>query len=672
MKYFILFISIFIVYQFSSKAQYSSENKDLVYTTYTRQFNKKIERKYLHSNDKEKTRAALLSLAQSEDTVWVNEITKLKFKKYPEYICFTLGELGKCKRSANYLLSKLSEDSFCDKITHDIIQTLGKVGDLNTYNSLINSYNTADQNKLDGISLALYNFYFRKIGEKDKSISILANELSKYKFPGRRNFEAAFALYRMGGSSKLNEKTIKYIRTYFNEDNSLIRENKLSEITIAYLLGCLRQNKCFPNDKILFNNLLNTNGFTIKIAAIQAMVYFPYSTKEELESYLDLIKDKNPNIGRELAASVKNLRLNEKLKPYLKNFLVNGIEDMKNSLNIRGELFLSYLKLFKPDFEKIKKEYEKIVPKKYFYEGCGFYNTSVNALDLLLNKFPEENERDKIAVLESALNFQKNEIQNEKLNRLIINSLSSNSLALISVAADGIDSLYIQSNKDKLVNIIARQINNHKNDPDYLESLMSLSNLAGKIDKKLNIEILKRLSSSDEYSVKKFAYKQLGISTQHLIKSDKYFSKIWSDAFKYKYAEIFTPKGNFKIEFLPAYAPVSVGNFCSLAKKKFFNNNIFHRVVPGFVIQGGDPDETGWGGPGYDIVSEFSPLNYNIGMVGMASAGKDTEGSQWFVTTGTYPHLNGRYTIFAITIKNIDVVENIDQGNKILKINLFP
>ena len=672
MKSFIIFFSLIFIYQLNCKAQYSSADKDLIYTTYTRQFNKKIEYKYLHSNNEEKVNAALLSLAQSEDTSWIDEIIKLDFKRYHEYICFSLGELGASPKSTNYLLSKLSGNNYDKKITHNIIETLGNVGDFNTYNFLINSYNTADQNKLEGISLALYNFYFRKIGEKDKSISILNNELSNYKFPVRRNFEAAFALYRMGSSSGLNETVIKYIKAYFNKRDSLIKENKFSKITIPYLLGCLRLNKYFPDDKILFNNILKANDFTLKVAAVQAMVYFPYSTKKELELYLGLIKDKNPNIERELAVSIKNLKLNEKLKSYLKNFLVKEIGDMKNSFNARGELFLSYLKLYKPDFEKIEEKYEKVVPKEYFYQGCGYYNRSIKALNLILNKFPDENERGKVAALESALNFQKDNIKNEKLNQLLMNSLNSNSPALISIAADGIDSLYIQSNKDKLINIIDKQIYNHKSDPDYLESLMSLSDLAEKIDNKLYNKILKSLSTSNEYSIKKYAYKQLGLSTLHLIKSDKYFSKIWSDAFKYKYAEIFTSKGNFKIEFLHQYAPVSVGNFCFLAKRKFFNNNIFHRVVPGFVIQGGDPVETGWGGPGYDIVSEFSPLNYNIGMVGMASAGKDTEGSQWFVTTGIYPNLNGRYTIFARIVKNINAVENIDQGNEILKVNLFP
>jgi len=80
---------------------------------------------------------------------------------------------------------------------------------------------------------------------------------------------------------------------------------------------------------------------------------------------------------------------------------------------------------------------------------------------------------------------------------------------------------------------------------------------------------------------------------------------------------------------------------------------------------------TGWGGPGYDIISEFSPLPYGIGMVGMASAGKDTEGSQFFVMQGNYPHLNGRYSLFGKVINGLDVVYKLEQGDKINSIHLL-
>jgi len=107
-----------------------------------------------------------------------------------------------------------------------------------------------------------------------------------------------------------------------------------------------------------------------------------------------------------------------------------------------------------------------------------------------------------------------------------------------------------------------------------------------------------------------------------------YFDEIWENAFTYKTAEVETEKGIFTIEFFPEFAPISVGNFCKLANNDFFDEVEFRRIVPGFVIQDGDPSANGRGGPGYDIVSEFSPLNYQIGIIGLANGGKDTEGSQ--------------------------------------------
>ncbi|MBZ0200348.1 MAG: peptidylprolyl isomerase, partial [Ignavibacteriaceae bacterium] len=135
-------------------------------------------------------------------------------------------------------------------------------------------------------------------------------------------------------------------------------------------------------------------------------------------------------------------------------------------------------------------------------------------------------------------------------------------------------------------------------------------------------------------------------------------------------AVVTTEKGSFEIQFLPQYAPISVGSFCYLAQLNFFKGLVFHRVVPGFVIQTGDPTGTGWGGAEYQITSEFSPLNFDIGFVGMASAGKDTEGSQWFVMQGNYPHLDGRYSIFGKIKTGIETVFNTGQTDKILKLQL--
>jgi cyclophilin family peptidyl-prolyl cis-trans isomerase len=116
-------------------------------------------------------------------------------------------------------------------------------------------------------------------------------------------------------------------------------------------------------------------------------------------------------------------------------------------------------------------------------------------------------------------------------------------------------------------------------------------------------------------------------------------------------------------------APLTSLNFIKLAKINFFANNVFHRVVPNFVIQAGDRSQTGHGGPGYTIRREVAPIGFSkAGMVGMASSGKDTEGSQWFITHLPTPHLDTRYTVFGEIFAGTDVIDRVHQYDKIINI----
>jgi len=131
------------------------------------------------------------------------------------------------------------------------------------------------------------------------------------------------------------------------------------------------------------------------------------------------------------------------------------------------------------------------------------------------------------------------------------------------------------------------------------------------------------------------------------------------------HATVKTDKGSFIIELLPEEAPLTVDNFVQLSKRGYFKDVSFHRVVRNFVIQGGDPRGDGNGGPGYSIRCEVNQVSYERGAVGMALSGKDTGGSQWFVTHSPQPHLDGGYTVFGKVIKGMDVVDGIIRGDVI-------
>jgi cyclophilin family peptidyl-prolyl cis-trans isomerase/HEAT repeat protein len=135
-------------------------------------------------------------------------------------------------------------------------------------------------------------------------------------------------------------------------------------------------------------------------------------------------------------------------------------------------------------------------------------------------------------------------------------------------------------------------------------------------------------------------------------------------------ATLITSKGSFTLELLPDEAPLTVDNFVQLAKRGYFNGITFHRVVPNFVIQGGDPRGDGNGGPGYSIRCEINQVPFERGAVGMALSGKDTGGSQWFVTHAPQPHLDGGYTVFGRVVAGMDTVDNIVRGDVIRSISI--
>lgn len=139
-------------------------------------------------------------------------------------------------------------------------------------------------------------------------------------------------------------------------------------------------------------------------------------------------------------------------------------------------------------------------------------------------------------------------------------------------------------------------------------------------------------------------------------------------------AEIQTEKGNMQVTFYDDDAPINVANFIKLAKSGFYDGLTFHRVLPGFVAQGGCPDGTGAGGPGYTIKCELNGEKqyHDKGVLSMAHRGRDTGGSQFFICLSRQAtqHLDRQHTCFGKVTEGIEVVDQIKQGDKILKITV--
>ncbi len=142
------------------------------------------------------------------------------------------------------------------------------------------------------------------------------------------------------------------------------------------------------------------------------------------------------------------------------------------------------------------------------------------------------------------------------------------------------------------------------------------------------------------------------------------------DASKQYTATIETGKGKIVLELFASDVPVTVNNFVFLAREGFYNGTTFHRVIPGFMAQGGDPTGTGSGGPGYSFADEFTEHTHVTGALSMANAGPNTNGSQFFITYAPQPHLDGVHSVFGQLVDGMDVLKAIKNGDAIVRITI--
>jgi len=136
------------------------------------------------------------------------------------------------------------------------------------------------------------------------------------------------------------------------------------------------------------------------------------------------------------------------------------------------------------------------------------------------------------------------------------------------------------------------------------------------------------------------------------------------------YATIETEKGNLVLELFASDVPRTVNNFVTLAREGFYDGLTFHRVVPGFVVQGGCPVGDGTGGPGYRFDDEITEHTHVAGALSMANSGPNTNGSQFFITYTPQHHLDGLHSVFGQLVDGMDVMETIEQGDVMIRITI--
>jgi len=142
------------------------------------------------------------------------------------------------------------------------------------------------------------------------------------------------------------------------------------------------------------------------------------------------------------------------------------------------------------------------------------------------------------------------------------------------------------------------------------------------------------------------------------------------DTSKQYTATIETEKGNIVLELFANDVPVTVNNFAFLTREGFYDNTTFHRVIPDFMAQGGDPTGTGTGGPGYKFADEFTEHTHVAGALSMANSGPNTNGSQFFITYTPQPHLDRKHSVFGQLTLGTEVLKSLKNGDTIVRITI--
>lgn len=598
---------------------------------------------------------AVNAFASWQDTTAIDSIAPL-LKDEDENVrvaaAYSLGQIRSLKAEPYLVSSFITFDSLnkFQLFNATVLEALGKCGDQNTLRQIasVKSYLTSDSLLLIGQARSIYRFALRDI-TLPAGTRVCLNLVCNSAYPSESRLYAANYLSRAKGVDL--KSTLDSVINAYNQSNNrdikLALATAISKTKTEKSLSFLKTEMESSQDQgIRYNLLSNLKTFAHEMVDTIAFQY---------------LKDKNFRIAR-LAARYFIDNGNEiDAKKYLEYYF-NPETNAKAHIEILGAAnkYLPFTMtvsrttvndILKDSLLKVSDVYRKAdIINALAYDVTNFLfirNLTVKAPDKILQVTGLECFGSILGNPNFAKTYRSNYITYKKqIFSYLVDGILSRDVGLVSTAA-----------------VIMRDpALNFKN---FLpsDSLFRIALTKQKLPE--NVEAYNELAKTISYWSGQ-PYKPA---------PDKGFRMLdWavlnniSDS---TLCEIVTTKGSIKMLLQPSLAPMTVANWIELVKRNYFNGKHFHRVVPNFVIQSGCNRGDGFGSMNYIIRSEYSREYYDkAGLVGMASAGPDTESSQFFITSAATPHLDGRYTIFAEVIEGMDIVESIQRGDKILKINI--
>lgn len=581
--------------------------------------------RFIDGRDVSLKRAAILAFASIQDTLHVNKLLK-ELSDQDEivrrYAAFALGQTGGYGTETS-LLSRLPNEK--DSLArNEIYEALGRIIQQTEAGQLANDNDPA-----------LPWLYYR-YGLRENTDSVIALHVSKFLSPGyplstRLGAAHLFARGKVGKQEFITDALVQ----------SALHDPQ-ADVRMAAAAG-LKNMEPSASIEAIEKILQQEMDYRVRVNAIRSLAFFPFDKVKPL--LFTSLNDTSINVGIAAAETIRqnitkaSFKETFSLASRIKNWRVQAVVMEAVSPYNQGEVVEEALKFYsnsQNDYQKaallpvIAQSIEsfEFIRQELLSSATAVIQSASAASLVDMNRkddFPDSLKQSFLETYKAAV--EKGDVA---VVGIVTDALMDTTLGYKKIVTE-ID--FLKKAQDKL------------SLPRDYESYVPLENTIAFFENREPLPVEKSFNHPIDWTLVK------------TIKADQQ-------------AVIKTTKGDISIQLFVEEAPGSVANFVDLVLRNYYDGKFFHRVVPNFVIQGGCPRGDGWGSEDYSIRSEFSGRKYKTGSVGMASAGKDTEGVQWFITHSPTPHLDGRYTIFAEVIKGMDVVHAIEVGDQILDIQL--
>jgi len=658
-KYLLLIVSVAIIFAACNSNSVVNEiingNNKFSDKTLQKIYNHKDQRntkellKFLDHENKKYIKAAAFAFASVQDSNTINYLLRTYKTTENEDIkiavAFAIGQTH-CKASETALI-KIYKNDNSKKLNKYILEAIGKIGSKKSLNFINNLYKKSiNENNKIGILWAYSRFAINGISDSIATNNIIKS-ISSPNLSDTCKYVASITLSRLKNQN-LEVYTNKIILGFKKSDNVFTKSN------LCYAFSKIKSKKSFNFlDSILKSNI----DHRIKINAIHSLSRL--DTFNVTESIKKSLLDSNVNVAITASEYFLNKGKTKDANKYFKwakkqkkwrvrtNLFAASVKYSKNKNNIIDAIISGY--------NVSENLYEKAnllqalggEPKQYKFVSNEVFNAKKVVISTYGMEALAEMRRNKNFDLYNKKSIAQKDIDlYEEFALIFKRAILSGDVAMISIAAGIIrDTSLHYINQYKNTYFLTQALNNCKL-PKEIEAYLELQKTISYIN-----------GSKKPKNPSFFEFKP---DWEHISKINK----------KQK-INIKTSKGDIKLELYVEKTPVTVSTFIKLIKKGFYKDKAIHRVVPNFVVQDGCPRGDGWGGSDFSIRSEFADIKYKEGSIGMASAGKDTESSQWFITHSPTPHLDGRYTNFGSIISGIEIVNKLEVGDKIIDIEVI-